>query len=72
MALLVTHESTRTFTPRQPNALVDLFSRNVIRQSLVRTNYPWRSKRLSRTLPPTFLFLQYSIVKEQTPLHAMS
>ena len=64
---MVTHESTRTFTPRQLNALVDLFSRNVIRQSLVRTNYPWRSKRLSRTLPPTFLFLQYSIVKEQTP-----
>ena len=67
MALLVTHESTRTFTPRQLNALVDLFSRNVIRQSLVRTNYPWRSKRLSRTLPPTFLFLHYSIFKEQTP-----
>jgi len=64
---LVTHESTRTFTPRQLNALVDLFSRNVIRQSLVRTNYPWRSKRLSRTLPPTFLFLHYSIFKEQTP-----
>ncbi|BBD35318.1 hypothetical protein Amn_01980 [Aminobacter sp. Y103A] len=29
---------------------------------------PWRDKVFSRTLPPTFLFLQYSIVKEQTPL----
>src|SRR5438445_8786866 len=47
--------------------LVDLFSRNVIRQSLVRTFYPWRDKRFSRTLPPTFLFLHYSIFKEQTP-----
>ena len=58
---------TRTFTPRHLRALVDFILSKRVRQSLVRTNYPWRDKRLSRTLPPTFLFLHYSIFKEQTP-----
>jgi hypothetical protein len=42
------------------------FSRNVIRQSLVRTVSTPKGERFRRTLPPTFLFLQSSIVKEQT------
>ena len=29
--------------------------------------YPWRDEGSASTLPPTFLFLQYSIFKEQTP-----
>ena len=29
-------------------------------------SHPWRDEGFSRTLPPTFLFLQYSIFKEQT------
>jgi hypothetical protein len=57
---------TRTFTPRHLRVLVDFILSKRVRQSLVRTSYPWRDKRFSRTLPPTFLFLQYSIVKEQT------
>ena len=58
---------TRTFTPRHSRVLVDFILSKRVRQSLVRTTYPWRDKRFSRTLPPTFLFLQYSIFKEQTP-----
>ena len=58
---------TRTFTPRHSRALVDFILSKRVRQSLVRTFYPWRDKRFSRTLPPTFLFLHYSIFKEQTP-----
>ena len=58
---------TRTFTPRHSRVLVDFILSKRVRQSLVRTFYPWRDKRFSRTLPPTFLFLQYSIFKEQTP-----
>ena len=65
-------ELTRTFTPRHSRVLVDFILSKRVRQSLVRTFYPWRDKRFSRTLPPTFLFLQYSIFKEQTPLHARS
>ncbi len=42
------------------------FSRNVIRQSLVRTNTPG-GMRVQQTLPPTFLFLQYSVFKDPTP-----
>ena len=64
---LVTHELTRTFTPRHSRVLVDFILSKRVRQSLVRTTYPWRDKRFSRTLPPTFLFLHYSIFKEQTP-----
>ena len=30
-------------------------------------SHPWRDEGSARTLPPTFLFLQYSIFKEQTP-----
>ena len=58
---------TRTFTPRHSRVLVDFILSKRVRQSLVRTFYPWRDKRFSRTLPPTFLFLHYSIFKEQTP-----
>jgi hypothetical protein len=29
-------------------------------------SHPWRDEGFSRTLPPTFLFLQYSVFKEQT------
>jgi hypothetical protein len=57
---------TRTFTPRHLRILVDFILSKRVRQSLVRTFYPWRDKRFSRTLPPTFLFLKYSIFKEQT------
>jgi len=57
---------TRTFTPRHLRVLVDFILSKRVRQSLVRTFYPSRDKRFSRTLPPTFLFLQYSIFKEQT------
>ena len=60
-------ELTRTFTPRHSRVLVDFILSKRVRQSLVRTFYPWRDKRFSRTLPPTFLFLHYSIFKEQTP-----
>lgn len=60
-------ELTRTFTPRHSRVLVDFILSKRVRQSLVRTSYPWRDKRFSRTLPPTFLFLHYSIFKEQTP-----
>jgi len=68
-------ELTRTFTPRRDHlaitsVLVDLFSQKRVRQSLVRTNFTQdlspKLRGSSRTLPPTFLFLQSSIVKEQT------
>src|SRR4051812_17889359 len=39
------------------------FSRNVNRQSLVRTSHPWRDTGFSRTLPPTFLFLHIQLSK---------
>ena len=59
-------ELTRTFTPRHLRCLGRFYLSKRVRQSLVRTSYPWRDKAFSRTLPPTFLFLQYSIFKEQT------
>ena len=43
------------------------FSRNVYRQSLVRTISSLAGQGVQQTLPPTFLFLQYSVFKEQTP-----
>ena len=63
---LVTLELTRTFTPRHLRALVDLFSQNVSAKVSFEPSRPWRDVGFSRTLPPTFLFLQYSIFKEQT------
>ena len=72
---MVTHESTRTFTPshpgRNPNASVT-FSRNVSAKVSFEPNFPFRVRRLSRTLPPTFLFLLSSVVKEQTSQNTMS
>ena len=35
-------------------------------------NFPFRVRRFSRTLPPTFLFLLSSVVKEQTSQNTMS
>ena len=64
---LVTHESTRTFTPRCFHILVDfiLTKRDPPKS---RSNIaPLAGCVFSRTLPPTFLFLQYSVFKEQTP-----
>ena len=58
---------TRTFTPRHLRVLVDLFSQNVSAKVSFEPSRPWRDMGFSRTLPPTFLFLQYSIVKEPTP-----
>jgi hypothetical protein len=63
---LVTLELTRTFTPRHLRALVDLFSQNVSAKVSFEPSRPWRDMGFSRTLPPTFLFLQSSIVKEPT------
>ena len=49
------------------------FSRNVIRQSLVRTLFrPKAQKGPARALPPTFLFLQSLLVKDPTPQDAVS
>ena len=60
-------ELTRTFTPRHLRILVDFILSKRVRQSLVRTDASLAGCGFSRTLPPTFLFLQYSIFKEQTP-----
>lgn len=35
-------------------------------KSRLEPSHPWRGEGFRRTLPPTFLFLQYSIVKEPT------
>ena len=50
----------------EASSVVFILTRNVIRQSLVRTRPPFGRPRSSRTLPPTFLFLQSSVFKEQT------
>ena len=42
------------------------FSRNVYRQSLYMEPVAVSGFEFRRTLPPTFLFLQYSVFKEQT------
>jgi hypothetical protein len=63
---LVTLELTRTFTPGHLRVLVDLFSQNVSAKVSFEPSRPWRDVGFSRTLPPTFLFLQSSIVKEPT------
>ncbi len=49
-----------------------ILCRNVFRQSLFRTHSCPEGWRVQQTLPPTFLFLQYSVFKEQTSLDAMS
>jgi hypothetical protein len=66
LALLVTHESTRTFTPERLRALVAciLTKRDPPKS---RSNLlPLAGREVQQTLPPTFLFLQSSIFKEQT------
>ena len=64
--LLVTHESTRTFTPHRLHDAGNFLSKRDPPKS--RSNHAsLAGYGFSRTLPPTFLFLQYSIVKEPTP-----
>lgn len=47
--------------------MVDIILSKRVRQSLdLEAPHPWRDAGSASTLPPTFLFLQYSIVKEQT------
>ena len=46
--------------------------KNVSAKVSFEPSHPWRDEGFSRTLPPTFLFLQYSIVKEQTLSNAVS
>ena len=63
---MVTHESTRTFTPLYFHTKCNFLSKRV-RQSLCSNHTPLAGRGFSRTMPPTFLFLQYSIVKEPIP-----
>jgi len=63
---MVTHESTRTFTPECLRILVAciLTKRDPPKS---RSNlFPLAGREVQQTLPPTFLFLQSSIFKEQT------
>ena len=54
---------TRTFTPRHRSVLVDLFSRNVIRQSLVWTSNPWRDRGPRALCRPRFSFFNIQLSK---------
>lgn len=63
---MVTHESTRTFTPHRLHDAGNFLSKREPPKS--RSNITSLAGCvLSRTLPPTFLFLQYSVVKDPTP-----
>ncbi len=63
---MVTHESTRTFTPERLRVLVAciLTKRDPPKS---RSNlFSLAGREVQQTLPPTFLFLQSSVFKEQT------
>jgi hypothetical protein len=63
---LVTHESTRTFTPVRFLERCNFLSKRDPPKSRIGTDCPFGLSSSASTLPPTFLFLQYSIVKDQT------